>query len=118
MNCCFIRIILGTNTSNFTSTNQLFLSNSQINLWQFEVVYISSTETSSSALNFIINQPPFNGSCLIDPLNGTTSSLFTISCSDWFDEHGIKDYSLYGILKIKINSKNKNSFFFLISLDK
>jgi hypothetical protein len=87
-------IILGGNTSNFTAINQLFLSNSQINLWRFEVVYSFVSETSSSALNFIINQPPFNGSCSIDPLNGTTSTLFTISCPNWFDENGIEDYSL------------------------
>ncbi|CAF4140166.1 unnamed protein product, partial [Adineta steineri] len=41
----------GTNTSNFTATNQLFLSNPQINLWQFEVVYSFLQETSSSSLN-------------------------------------------------------------------
>jgi hypothetical protein len=48
-------------------------------------------------MNFIINQPPSNGSCSINPLNGTTTTLFTISCPNWFDEDGVKDYSLYGI---------------------
>ena len=33
----------GINTSNFTSTNQLFLTNSQIKHWQFEVVYSFSS---------------------------------------------------------------------------
>ena len=90
-------IISGTNTSNFTATNKLFLANPQINLWRFEVVYSFISETSTSALNFVINQPPHNGSCLINPLNGTTSTLFTISCPDWFDQDGIKDYSIYSI---------------------
>jgi len=90
-------IILGTNTSNFTATNELFLDNPQITLWKFEVVYTFTSETSSSALNFIINQPPYNGSCSINPLNGTTSTLFKVSCPDWFDQDGIKDYSLYSI---------------------
>ncbi|CAF3980133.1 unnamed protein product [Rotaria sp. Silwood2] len=85
----------GRNTTNFTATNKLFLENPQITLWRFEVVYALTTETSTSALNFAINQPPYNGSCSMNPLNGTTSTLFTISCSDWFDEDGIKDYSLY-----------------------
>ncbi|CAF4055669.1 unnamed protein product, partial [Adineta steineri] len=85
----------GKNTSNFTATNQLFLSNPQINLWRFEVVYTFLNETSTSALNFIINQPPYNGSCSINPLNGTTTTLFTIECPDWYDTDGIKDYSLY-----------------------
>jgi hypothetical protein len=42
-----------------------------------------------------MNQPPRNGSCLISPLSGTTSTLFTINCTDWIDEDGIKDYSFY-----------------------
>ncbi len=77
--------------------NTLFLNNPQINLWRFEVVYTFTSETSLSSLNFVINQPPSNGSCLINPLNGTTSTLFTISCPDWFSENGIKDYSLYSM---------------------
>ena len=64
-------------------------------LWRFEVVYTFVSEKSSSSLNFIVNQPPMNGSCSISPLNGTTSSTFDISCSNWFDEDGIKDYTLY-----------------------
>jgi REJ domain len=96
-------IVLGTNTSNFTSTNQLFLANPQITLWRFEVIYTFVSETSSSALNFVINQPPYNGSCSINPLNGTTSTLFNILCPDWFDEDGIKDYSLYSMLIFSLN---------------
>ncbi|CAF0758584.1 unnamed protein product [Adineta steineri] len=88
-------LFFGKNTSHFTATNQLFLNNPQINLWRFEVVYAFLSETSTSALNFIINQPPSNGSCSINPMNGTTTTLFTISCPGWFDEDGIKDYSLY-----------------------
>ncbi|CAF1188688.1 unnamed protein product, partial [Adineta ricciae] len=85
----------GRNTSNFTSINQLFLMNPQVSLWRFEALYQFASESSSSALNFVINQPPSNGSCSIFPLAGTTDTLFTISCSNWFDEDGIKDYSLY-----------------------
>ncbi|CAF4521529.1 unnamed protein product, partial [Rotaria sp. Silwood2] len=84
-----------TDTSNFTAANKIFLNNPQITLWRFEVVYTFTSETSSSALNFVINQPPYNGSCLINPHNGTTSTLFTVSCPDWFDEDGIKDYLFY-----------------------
>ncbi len=86
---------LGGNTSNFTATDQLFLSNSQISLWQFEVIYSFLSEKSSSALNFVINQPPCNGSCSISPQNGTTNTLFSVSCPNWFDKNGIKDYSVY-----------------------
>ncbi|CAF4375447.1 unnamed protein product, partial [Adineta steineri] len=85
----------GTNTSNFTATDQLFLNNLQISLWRFEVVYTFLSAISTSALNFIINQPPSNGSCSINPLNGTITTLFTIECPDWYDIDGIQDYSLY-----------------------
>ncbi|CAM4924059.1 unnamed protein product [Rotaria socialis] len=87
----------GMNTSNFTAINKLFLDNSQVYYWRFEVVYTFVTkEISLSALNFIINQPPENGTCSISPLNGTTSSLFTINCLGWIDDDDIKDYSFYG----------------------
>ena len=84
----------GRNTTNFTATNQLFLANPNVRYWRFEVVFSFVTETSSSALNFVVNQPPNNGSCSISPLQGTTSTLFTVSCPGWFDEDGIKDYAL------------------------
>ncbi|CAF1360361.1 unnamed protein product, partial [Adineta steineri] len=85
----------GTNTSNFTATDLLFLNNLQTNLWRFEVVYTFLSAISTSALNFIINQPPANGSCSINPLSGTITTLFTIKCPDWYDVDGIQDYSLY-----------------------
>lgn len=73
-------------------------------------MYSFSSENSSSALNFIINKPPDGGSCSIDPLNGTISTLFTIICSSWVDEDGIKDYSFYGnllfISKFRENGKS------------
>lgn len=96
----------GTQTSNFTATNQLFLNNPQINLWRFEIIYTLSSGTSGSTINFIINQLPKDGYCLIDPSNGTTTTLFTVSCPNWFDEDGIKDYSIYGmfIIRMPINS--------------
>ena len=89
--------VAGMNTSNLTATNALFLNNSQILYWRFEVVYSFVSTQSSSALDFMINPPPQNGSCSISPLNGTTSTLFTVDCSNWFDENGIQDYSFYGM---------------------
>ena len=87
----------GRRTANFTAANELFLNNPQIILWRFEVVYRFSGESSRSAMDFVTNQPPSDGSCLIDPRNGTTTTLFTVSCMNWFDENGIKDYSLYSV---------------------
>ncbi len=89
-------MILGINTSSFTATSKLFMDNRNIQYWRFEAFYSFISQNSSSALNFQINQPPENGSCSIDPLNGTTSTLFTINCSEWFDIDGIQEYSVYG----------------------
>ena len=92
--------LLGSRTTKFTALNHLFLDNPHIDYWQFQVVYQFKSERSVSALHLIINQPPQNGSCAISPLRGTTDSLFTVHCSDWFDEDEVKDYSLYGTREI------------------
>ena len=86
------------NASNFTVTKEFFLVNPQIIYWKFEVIYSSLNGTGASALNFLVNAPPRNGSCSINPLNGTTMTLFTITCSNWLGENNINDYSLYSKL--------------------
>lgn len=88
--------LVGRSSSNFTSTNRLFIENPSVESWRFEVTYRFVSATSSSALNFVINRSPYNGSCSIHPLNGTTSTVFTVSCPDWFDDDEIKDYSIRG----------------------
>lgn len=88
----------GRETSHFTATNQLFVQHSQINLWRFEVIYRFSTEISTSTMDMITDQSPSNGSCFITPQNGTTTTVFTVSCLNWSDENGIKDYSLFGMI--------------------
>ncbi len=104
-------VVLGTNTSNFTAIDTLFLNNPEISFWRFEVVYQFLSHTSTSALNFIINPSPDNGSCSINPLNGTTTTLFNVSCPNWFDADDIEDYSLYGMF---IFSANQNIICFLL----
>jgi hypothetical protein len=74
------------------------VTNPSINYWKFEVIYRFEMGISSSSINFKKNSPPSNGNCSINPLNGTTTTLFNISCSNWFDENGIKDYSFYGFI--------------------
>ena len=90
-----ILLFPGLQSSNFTSTQDLFLQYPQVSFWRFEAIYSFVTEQTTSALNFQINQPPRNGSCSISPLNGTTTTPFTVSCPSWFDEDGIQDYSIY-----------------------
>jgi hypothetical protein len=93
----------GLNTTNLTATTELFLNNPKISFWQFEVIYQFVSKSGSSALNTIINQSPYNGSCSISSLNGTTNTFFNILCLNWLDEYEIKDYSLYS----KLTNKNK-----------
>ena len=76
-------------------TKDLLLSYSTIKYWRFEVVYTVDLLRSVGLINFMINSPPSNGSCSIYPLSGTTTTLFNITCFNWFDEDGIKDYSFY-----------------------
>ncbi|CAF1644087.1 unnamed protein product [Adineta ricciae] len=85
----------GTYINNFTADNRLFINNPHVQYWRFEAVYSFLNATSSSALNFIMNQSPINGSCVIYPQNGTTSTWFNVSCPNWADEDEVKDYSLY-----------------------
>jgi hypothetical protein len=94
---------LGRSTNQFTSTNRLFVQNPAVQYWRFEVIYRFPSALSSSALTFVMNRPPSSGSCSILPLNGTTSTLFTITCSAWSDENGIKDYSLYGMSRLSMS---------------
>ena len=89
-------MFIGSNSSNFTATSELFLSNPTIEYWRFEVVYTLPSGSSSSSVSFLINQAPRNGTCSIAPLNGTTSTVFTVSCPNWVDSDGIQDYTIYG----------------------
>lgn len=86
----------GMNTVNVTVLSHLFQTYSQIEYWRFEVTYEFASQSSTSALHFLINQPPQNGSCQIKPQQGTIDTLFSISCFNWFDDDDVKDYSLYG----------------------
>jgi len=76
-------------------TKDLFLNYSTIIYWRFEVIYSVGSIKSIGLINLMINSPPINGTCSIYPLHGTITTLFTINCSNWFDENGIKDYSFY-----------------------
>jgi len=61
-------------------------------------VYVPSKNSSGSAsILFIVNFPPRNGLCDISPKNGTTYTLFSISCWNWMDTDGYLDaFAYYG----------------------
>ena len=93
-------VLSGRQTNRFTVAKNLILDHPEIIYWRFRVLYTLESGPSSSSMDFIINQSPFNGSCSIDPGGGTTRTLFSVSCLRWLDDDGIKDYTLYSTLKI------------------
>ena len=68
-------------------------------IWKVELnVNVPRKNTSgSTSIKFLVNFPPRNGSCDINPKNGTTNTLFSISCRNWIDTDGYSDsFAYYG----------------------
>ncbi len=87
-----------------------FSENKEIIYWRFEVIYSFEFEISKTIFDTEINQSPKDGSCSIDPKNGTMMTLFSINCSNWFDQDQIKDYLFYGLI---VFFEIQNNFIFL-----
>ena len=93
----FASIVLGVHSTKLTVTRDLFSIHSQTSCWSFEVTYRSSSSTSSASTRFKLNEPPSGGTCELSPaIGGNTSTRFMITCLDWTDSDGIRDYSLFG----------------------
>lgn len=87
----------GLNTPKFTISEKIFSDKWKTDYWRFDAVYSFVSGISSSSLYLQINHPPEGGNCTISPNKGTSSTLFTLSCINWSDIDGIKDYSIYGM---------------------
>ena len=90
---------LASSQTDLTVKEELFQDYSHISVWKVELnVFNPSENTSgSAAVHFLVNFPPKNGSCDINLKNGSTDSLFSIVCSNWFDSDGKLDsFSYYG----------------------
>ena len=84
---------------NLTIKKELFSDFYLFKYWRVELVTFNSdlNVSESTSLQFYVNQPPKPGMCKINPLSGTTSTLFTIYCFDWIDEESdIVNYTFYG----------------------
>jgi hypothetical protein len=79
---------------------------------KFQVIYSNQSIASSTFIYFMINSSLLNGNCSIDPFNGTITTLFTINYFNWFDQHGIKDYSFYSNILFLFKSLMTNIFIF------
>lgn len=84
-------------TNTLTIVKDFFLRNPTIIYWRLEVIYLFGLNTSEKTFDIQMNQEPKNGTCSIDPPNGTIITVFTIDCSNWYDPDGIKDYTIYGL---------------------
>ncbi len=87
---------------------ELFRDHSSIKVLKIELeVYVSSRNVSGkSAISFFVNFPPRLGDCTVNPVNGTTQTLFGIKCANWIDSEGrVFNFAFYGKLfyfKIKL----------------
>ena len=88
--------------SNLIISNDLFKLHSHQHIWKMELsvtvlTYTYQNLTGDSSILFYVNFPPLNGTCDIEPKNGTTNDIFNIECDNWSDGEGnIASYSYYG----------------------
>jgi hypothetical protein len=85
--------------TDLTIKEELFQKFPSQTIWKVELnVYVPSKNTSgSTSILFLVNFPPSNGLCDINPKNGTTNTLFSISCWNWMDRDGYLDaFAYYG----------------------
>jgi hypothetical protein len=90
--------------TDLTIKYELFQNLSSQTIWKVELnVYVPTKNTSgSTSILFIVNFPPRNGLCDINPKNGTTNTLYSISCWNWIDPDGnVDSYAYCGIYFLK-----------------
>ena len=92
----------GSSNSNLTILKNLFDDHSLQTIWKIQlnviVAYGNQSYTGSTSVQVLVNYPPLLGVCDINPRNGTTSTLFQISCNGWTDVSGtVTLFSFYGI---------------------
>ena len=83
-----------------TLKEELFQNYSSQTIWKVELsLFVGNKNRSGSAsILFLVNFPPKNGSCDINPKNGSTETIFSISCWNWLDKDGSMDsFSYYGM---------------------
>ena len=84
--------------TSLTVKEALFLDYYPQNIWKIEFGIALNTNSSASIV-FYVNFPPRFGTCDISPSNGTTNTLFSITCLNWMDPDGnLNSFSYYGIV--------------------
>jgi hypothetical protein len=88
--------------TNLIVLNDLFKLYPHQRIWKIKFIttvltFTYMNLTGESSILFYVNRPPLNGTCDIQPKNGSTNDLFFISCEKWSDGEGIvTSYSYYG----------------------
>ena len=101
-----------TNVSYFYKSNlsdtglviskDLFIDYSNRIYWKVQmtstlITYSRSNLTGFSSVLFYVNFSPLNGTCDINPKNGSTNDLFNIDCNHWADSDGnVVSFSYFG----------------------
>lgn len=89
----------GSTETEITVKKDLFQDFSSQKIWKIElnVFFPIQNISGSASIFFMVNFPPKDGSCGINPKNGSTSTLFTISCLNWIDSDGnVDSFAYYG----------------------
>ena len=86
----------GWDTKNLTIQEDFLTENRTIVYWRFQVIYSFKSQISEKEFDIELNGIPRNGRCSIDPPNGTMLTRFIVNCFEWYDEDGIKDFTVYG----------------------
>ena len=102
--------LTGKTLSELAIRKQLFLDFPIQKIWKIDLILnvfnslLNLTQIATSSLIFYVNQPPSSGTCDINPKSGTTSTFFTLSCSNWIQSDGSPalNYVFYGIIFILI----------------
>ena len=99
----------GKSNTDLTILDNLFSDYPSQAIWKVELtvsftsaLFTNETYQGTSSMQIYVNFPPLPGICTVNPTEGNTTSLFTISCNSWTDPDGsIANYAFYG--KVKFN---------------
>jgi len=68
-----------------------------------DLIYSANlTLQGDSSNEFLVNCPPANGECDVDPKNGNTSDVFSFNCSNWMDSVGFVTNYVF-MIRISMN---------------
>ena len=93
----------GLMSSDLTLTESIFADFPENIIWKIELsIYIASRNASGvTSVLFYVNRPPKNGSCILSPTNGFTSTIFKITCLEWIDFDGsLASFAFYGKISL------------------